>query len=200
MNSNSILKNGDKQYLDDEKIVELYWKREEKAISETDRKYRHYLYTVAFNILHNELDCEECLNDTWMKTWTSIPPQRPVILSAYLGTITRNLSLNRLRTATAQKRNAGSLERSYEELQESIPDGCSAEAQVNLRELGRSIDCFLRSLPQRDCCVFLRRYWYMDTNLQIARRYHMTEGSVKANLHRTRKKLKAYLAQEGHDV
>lgn len=186
--------------MEDQAIVELYWARKEQAIRETEKKYGTYCRAIAWNILQDRRDTEECLNDTWMKTWTSIPPQRPVILSAYLGTITRNLSLNRLRTAAAQKRNAGSLERSYEELQESIPDGCSAEAQVNLRELGRSIDCFLRSLPQRDCCIFLRRYWYMDTNLQIARRYHMTEGSVKANLHRTRKKLKAYLAQEGYDV
>ena len=119
------------------------------------------------------------------------------ILPVYLGTITRNLSLSRCRAANTQKRGHGKLALVYEELQESVPGGTSPEEQVILRELGSCIDQFLRKLPPRNCCIFLRRYWYMDTTLQIAARYGMTESGVKVNLHRTRKQLRAYLEQEG---
>lgn len=186
--------------MDDQTIMDLYWARSEQAIDETKKKYGTYCRSIAWNILRDTRDTEECLNDTWLRTWNSLPPQRPQVFSAYLGTIVRNLSLNQLRLASAQKRNTGRLELSYEELQESVPDGCTAEAQVEARELGRSIDRFLRTLPDRERCIFLRRYWYMDSHRQIARRCHMTEGGVKANLHRTRKKLKAYLTQEGYDL
>lgn len=186
--------------MEDQAIIDLYWAREERAIEETAQKYGSYCRAIAQNILRNRSDTEECLNDTWLQTWNSLPPQRPNILPVYLGTITRNLSLNRCRRANAQRRGQGKLELAYEELQESVPDHATVEQQVAARELGRKLDKFLRSLSLKDCCIFLRRYWYMDTNLQIAQRYHMTEGGVKANLHRTRKKLKAYLEQEGYDL
>jgi len=186
--------------MDDQGIMNLYWARDEQAIHETEIKYAAYCRSIAWNILRDRRDTEECLSDTWMKVWNSIPPQRPNVFLAYLGTITRNLALNRIRLASAKKRAASGLELSYEELQESVPDGSSAETWVEARELGRSLDRFLRSLPQKDCCIFLRRYWYMDTNRQIAHRYHMPEGSVKANLPRTSKKLKAYLEREGYGL
>ena len=184
--------------MDDQAIIDLYWAREERAIEETTQKYGGSCRSIAQNILGNRSDTEECLNDTWLQTWNSLPPQRPAILPVYLGTITRNLSLNRCRRANAQKRGRGVPELAYEELQESVPDGTTVEQQVNARELGRALDRFLRTLPQKDACIFLRRYWYMDPNVQIARRYGMTEGGVKTNLHRTRKKLKTYLQQEGY--
>ena len=186
--------------MDDQAIMDLYWAREERAIDETEKKYGAYCRSIARNILRDRSDTEECLNDTWLQTWNSLPPQRPSVFPVYLGTITRNLSLNRIRRASAQKRGANKLELAYEELQESVPAGATVEQQVAARELGRSLDRFLRNLPQKDCSIFLRRYWYMDTNLQIAQRYHMTEGGVKANLHRTRKKLKAHLEREGYDL
>lgn len=186
--------------MDDQTIINLFWAREEQAITETEKKYGPYCRSIARNILRNVSDQEECLNDTWLHTWNSLPPQRPSVFPVYLGTITRNLSLNRIRHASAQKRGANRLELAYEELQESVPAGSTVEEQVATRELGRKLDRFLRNLPQKDCCIFLRRYWYMDTNSQIAQRYHMTEGGIKANLYRTRKKLKAYLEQEGYDL
>ena len=186
--------------MDDQGIIELYWARDEQAIGETEKKYGSYCRSIAQNILRNRSDTEECINDTWLQTWNSLPPQRPKILPVYLGTITRNLSLNRCRNAAAQKRGPGKLVLAYEELEETIPDGSTVEQQVAARELGWAIDRFLRTLPQKDCCMFLRRYWYMDTTRQIAQRYRMTEGGVKVSLHRTRKKLKHYLEQEGYDL
>ena len=186
--------------MEDHAIIELYWAREEQAIAETEKKYGAYCRTIAQNILRDQQDTEECLNDTWMKTWNSLPPQRPHVFPVYLGTITRNLCLNRLRSASAQKRGANKLNMAYEELQESVPAAGSVEDAVSARELGRLLDRFLRTLSEKECCIFLRRYWYMDTLSQIARRCHMTDGGVKATLHRTRKKLKAYLEQEGYDL
>ena len=186
--------------MEDKAIIDLYWARNEQAIFETEKKYGNYCWSIAQNILHNRADTEECVNDTWLKAWSSLPPQKPSILSAYLGTITRNLSLNRCRSASSQKRGQGIFPLVYEELEESIPDNCAVEHTVALRELGRQIDSFLRTLSQIDCCIFLRRYWYMDTTRQIAQRCHMTESGVKVNLHRTRKKLKTYLEQEGYSV
>ena len=184
--------------MNDQAIIDLYWARDEQAVQETEQKYGGYCRSIAWNILRDRRDTEECVNDTWMQTWTSLPPQRPQVLPAYLGTITRNLSLNRIRSAGAKKRAASRLELSYEELQESVPDGCTVEREVDTRELGRSLDRFLRKLPEKDRCIFLRRYWYMDSCNQIARRYRMSEGAVKSNLHRTRKKLRDYLEQEGY--
>ena len=186
--------------MDDQSIINLYWAREERAIDETEKKYGSYCRSIAQNILHNWSDTEECLNDTWMKTWNSLPPQRPNIFPVYLGTITRNLSLSRCRAANTKKRGCGMLDLAYEELQESIPGSYSVEQQIAAQELGQILDKFLRQLPQKDCCIFLRRYWYMDTTIQIAKRYHMTENSVRVNLHRTRRKLKTHLEQEGYSL
>lgn len=186
--------------MDDQTIVSLYWARDERAIAETTEKYGIYCRSIAQNILKNSADSEECLNDTWLSVWNSLPPQRPAILSAYLGTITRNLSLSRYRAEHTKKRSGNRLAFSYEELQESIPDSCSAEEAVDVRELGQAVDRFLRTLPEQDCCLFLRRYWYLDTMGQIACRYHLTEGTVKTRLHRIRKRLKQFLEQEGYTV
>ena len=186
--------------MDDNAIMDLYWSRNEQAIAETQQKYGGYCWSIAQNILHNRSDVEECVNDTWLQTWNSLPPQRPQVFPVYLGTITRNLSLNRCRSAAAQKRGAGKLTLAYDELEESIPDTSTVEQQVALRTLGREIDRFLRTLSHKDCCIFLRRYWYMDTTRQIAQRYHMTESGIKVNLHRTRKKLKQHLEQEGISI
>jgi len=186
--------------MDDEVILDLYWDRNESAIRETEKKYGAYCRSIAWNILRDKADTEETLNDTWMKTWDAIPPQRPNVFSVWLGTITRNLSINRLRRADAKKRKAHRLELSYEELQECVPGRDDMEAYFSAQELGALLDEFLRQLPLKDRCVFLRRYWYMDTGREIARRYHMTEAGVKSNLHRTRIKLREFLQKEGYEL
>ena len=185
--------------MEDSRIVELYWARAESAISETASRFGRYCHTIAFNILRDRWDSEECVNDTWLRAWNTMPPQRPGVLSAFLSRITRNLSLDRYKAARAAKRGGGQLPVALEELGDCIPTVGSVEETIELRELTRILDSFLRELPEKEACVFLRRYWYLDSLSQIAHRYHMTEGCVKTRLHRIRKKLKAYLEQEGYE-
>lgn len=183
--------------MDDNAIIALYWAREERALEETSSKYGSYCRNIAFNILSNREDTEECVNDTWLRAWNAMPPQRPNILSAFLGKITRNLSLDRFRISRAGKRGGGQLPVALDELGDCIPDSAGVEEQVALKELSRLLDRFLRNLPERECCVFLRRYWFVDSTREIALRYNMAEGSVKSTLHRTRQKLKVFLEKEG---
>ena len=182
----------------DPEIIGLYWARNEQALSETETKYGGYCRSIAWNILRNNQDTEECVNDTWLRAWNAMPPQRPGVLSVFLGTITRNLSLDRWRNGKAKTRSAGHMELVFSELETCIPDGVSLEDRLSQVELTRILERFLQSLPQRDRCIFVRKYWYTDTVLDIARKYHMTESAVKVNLYRSRKKLKTLLEQEGY--
>lgn len=184
----------------DEEIIELYWARKEQAIGETACKYGGYCTSIAQNILRDRSDSEECVNDTWLHTWTSIPPKRPRIFPSYLGTITRNLSLTRCRNSNAQKRRGQKLSLAYEELEECVPDAQTVETMVDSKNLAKALNHFLFSLPPKDCCIMVRRYWYLDSIGQIARRYGMSEGAVKSKLCRLRAKLKGYLEQEGFGV
>ena len=186
--------------MDDLGIIALFWDRQERAVEETSRKYGHYCWTVAYNILRSKEDSEECVNDTWLKAWNIIPPQRPSILSAFLGKITRNLALDRYRSSRSSKRGGGQMPVALEELKECLPDLTAVEDLAAEAELNKILDRFLRSLPERDYCIFLRRYWYVDSMLDIAHRYQMAEGTVKSSLYRTRQKLKAYLEEEGVQV
>ncbi len=183
--------------MEDSAIIDLYWARQEQALAETDQKYGTYCRTIAYHILSSREDTEECVNDTWLRAWNAMPPQRPSVLSAFLGRITRNLSLDRWKLAKAAKRGGGQLPLALDELGECIPSSDLVEAQLEEKELSRQIDRFLRDLPERDCCIFLRRYWYVDSVSDIAKRYHMAEGSVKSTLYRLRKKLQAHLEKEG---
>ena len=181
--------------MDDNAIVALYWARDERAVQETARKYGAYCHTVAFNVLKNRQDAEECVNDTYVQAWNAMPPQRPCALRAFLGKITRNLAINIYRATHTKRRGGGQIPMVLEELEDCFSDG--PETALEEAELTRLLDRFLRQLPQKDCCVFVRRYWYLDSMMEIAARYHMALGSVKSSLHRSRKKLKAYLEQEG---
>lgn len=183
--------------MEDRAIIDLYWARQERAIWETERKYGIYCRTIAENITKNRQDAEECVNDTWLRAWNVMPPQRPGILPAFLGRITRNLALDRYKAFHTEKRGGGQLPLVLEELSECLTGGVSPEQLLEEAELSRILDRFLRSLPEKEGCVFLRRYWYADTTLEIARRYRMSEGTVKSMLHRTRKRLRSYLEQEG---
>ena len=183
--------------MDDAAIIELYWARQEQALVETDRKYGAYCRAIAQNILKNPADSEECVNDTYMRAWNTIPPQRPAILQVFLGTIVRNLSVNRFRANHTLKRGGGQLPLALEELEFCLPAPDTVERQVEAAELGRLIDAFLRGLPERDRYMFIRRYWYVDSVRDIARKLRISEGTVKSNLFRTRQKLKDLLGREG---
>ena len=183
--------------LEDSKIIDLYWARKEQALAETDAKYGNYCRTIARNILRNFEDTEECVSDTWLHAWNSMPPQRPGILSAFLGRITRNLSFDRCKYQQAAKRGGGALPLALDELGECIPASGRVEHELEQKELAAAIDRFLRTLPEKDCNLFLRRYWYIDSISVIADRYGMKENTVKSILFRTREKLRKFLGEEG---
>ena len=181
--------------MEDSTIIALYWDRDERAIQETAQKYGAYCHTVAYHILKNRQDAEECVNDTYVRAWNAMPPQRPAVLRAFLGKITRNQAINVYRASHAKRRGGGRMTAVLHELENCVADG--PETALEEAELSRSLDQFLRQLSPKDCCVFVRRYWYLDSVQEIAARYHMAVGSVKSSLFRTRKKLREYLEQEG---
>ena len=183
--------------MDDREIIELYWVRSESAIVQTAEKYGRYSHRIAYAILRNFEDSEECVNDTYIKVWNSIPPQRPSNLAAYIARITRNLSLDKYRASTAEKRGAGHTETVLSELQYCIAgfdDGREFEDQLALVDV---LNRFLGSLSPQSRKVFMRRYWYFSSIKEIANEYHMTEGKVKMLLLRVRRELKKYLEREG---
>ena len=183
--------------MDDKQIIDLYWARSESAIAETDRKYRKYCHRIAFNILADSQDSEECVNDTYLKAWSVIPPKRPVKLSTFLGKITRNLALNRYEKRTAEKRGGGEVSVALDELAECVPDANSVERMVDNRILTDKLNMFLEELPAESRRIFLRRYWELCSIHEIAEFYGISESKVKVSLFRTRGKLRSFLEQEG---
>lgn len=181
----------------DKDIIALYQKRSEHAIVETEKKYHAYCSTIAGRILKDEEDCKECLNDTWLKVWETIPPVIPNIFSAYLGKITRNLALNMYKKKYAGKRISERMMVSMEELQDCVSEKESVESKIEEKMLVEKLNEYLGKLPQIERNIFVRRYFYMDTMKEIADRYQMKESYVKTLLFRTRKKMKAYFQEEG---
>lgn len=182
--------------MEDSKIVELYWQKNENAIKETDQKYGAYCFAIADNILHNKEDSEECVNDTWINAWNAMPPQKPTKLKMFLAKITRNISFNRFNARSAEKRGGGEIVLVLDELAECLASESDVASEFEARELGRCIRSFVRSLPERERNVFLRRYFFTDSVAQIARKYGLTENNVMVILSRTRTKLKTYLIKE----
>lgn len=181
--------------MEDAKIIELFWARNEDAIQETDLVYGRKLKTLAKRILLSREDAEEAVSDTYMEAWKTIPPYRPRFFFAFLASICRHLSLNKLDWKMAAKRNADVISLT-QEMELCIPATC-LERTISGKELGRILDAFLESLPKDSRLIFLRRFWYMDTIAEIARRYGMTESKVKMQLSRTKEKLRTYLEKEG---
>jgi RNA polymerase sigma-70 factor (ECF subfamily) len=185
--------------LDDLQIIELYNARDESAISETDNKYGKYCYKIAYNILYDTLDSEECVNDTYLKTWNAIPPQRPNSLKLFLAKITRNLSLDRFKAKNRQKR-CSQADIAIEELGDVLKAEGDAFSELEQKELAKAINRFLYSLKKRECNIFIRRYFYMATVEEISRGYLISEANVLVILSRTRKKLKEFLESEGYSI
>ena len=185
--------------MDGERIIDLYWQRKEAAITETKAKYGRRCYAIAYNILHDRSDAEECENDTYLDAWESMPPHKPTALSAFLGAITRRISLDKWRRKTAQKR-GGEFTVSLEELEACIPDGKGIDEQLSTENLAETINAFLYTLPETECDVFLRRYWHFDSIGSICTRYGFGQSKVKMMLLRTREKLQTHLEKEGFFV
>lgn len=179
--------------VDDNKIVNLFFARDESAISETRQKYGAYLFTVATNILCNAQDGEECVSDTYLKVWEAIPPKRPSFLKCFLAKITRNRALDMYRTNSAKKRGNGNFVLLLDELSETIPSAADVHTSYENNITAQQIDNFLRDLNEETRFVFMRRYWYADPISTIAKGCRISESKVKSMLLRTRRKLKEFL-------
>lgn len=183
--------------MEDYMILDLFWARSEKAVTETSAKYGKFCTGISMQILHSEPDAEECVNDTWLHAWNSIPPSRPSILKAYLGKITRNLSLDRWKRNTAQKRGGSQVELMLEELGDCIPSVDSVQVEVETKAIAEIISRFLKEQQEMSRWLFVRRYWYGDSITELSQKSKMTESYVKTHLFRLRQKLKQRLEEEG---
>jgi len=184
--------------MEDSKILDLFLARNEDAIAETDAAYGRRLRALAGKILNNQEDAEESVSDTYLKTWETIPPQRPNFFYSFLASICRHMAFHKVDWRLAAKRNA-EIVCLTQEMELCIPD-TSRERALEGKEVGRIISRFLEGLPRDSRLIFLRRYWHADTVAQIAARYGMTESKVKMQLSRTRAKLRTHLEKEGITV
>lgn len=182
--------------MDDSRIIDLYWQRSETAIDETAKKYARYCHSISFNILRSEEDAEECVNDTWLNAWNAMPPRRPNCLAAFLGKLTRNLSLDRLKRCTAKKRGGGQVDLALDELDQVIP-AAGVEEAIDGKELTRLLDQFLQRLPREKRILFVKRYWYFIPIKAIAEQMGASEKQVNSALFRIRKELRVFLEKAG---
>ena len=189
-----------KATMSDEQIVELYWRRDERAIRETDRKYQHFLLTVAHNILRDAQDCEECLNDTYLEAWNAIPPTRPKVLQAFLATIMRRTAIDRYKTGKRQKRIDSELTVALSEVEEFLADGSDPAAELDAHELGRVISEFIRALPKRRMYIFMSRYYTARPIGEIARLLGCSESTVNKEIAAIKRDLKEKLEKEGYSL
>lgn len=181
----------------DTQIIELYFHRDQRAITETDTQYGAYCHTIAYNILGNQQDSEECVSDTYLSTWNQLPPKRPNCLSAFLGKITRNLSIDRYRKNHAAKRGGGQIVLAIDEMDRTLSSGQSLEDEFMEGELTEMINRFLRTLPDTERRVFILRYFHLYAVSDIARDFGFNRNRVASMLMRTRQKLKTYLIEQG---
>ena len=183
--------------MEDERIIELFFARSEQAIRELDSKYGKVCYGISYNILNNNLDAEECVNDTYWKAWSAIPPSKPKRLAAFLGKITRNLSLDKFRRYKADKRGGGEMALALEELGDCVSSSEKTEEYVDEMFLVETLNQFLASLSTEQRKIFMRRYWYVSSVEEIANEYGISQSKVKMSLLRSRNRLKQVLEEEG---
>lgn len=185
--------------MEDERIIELYWQRDEGAIRETDTKYGAFCQRIAMNILSSFEDCEECVSDTYGRCWDTMPPQRPMSLRAYVGTIVRNLSISRYRSQRAQKRYNGA-EVLLSELGDCVPARDCVQRTAEVKELSELISRWLYGLGEESRALFIRRYWNGDPVKSLAQELGMQPNALTKRLLRLRESLRAYLENEGVGV
>ena len=186
--------------MEDSKIVKLYLERNEDAIAQSSASYGPFLRSLAYAILEDREESEECENDSYLRAWNSIPPAVPQYLRAFLGRICRNLALDRMRLRTAAKRGGGAYGEALDELGEVVSGGDSPAEILEAKELAGAVDRFLSGLEPSQRMIFMRRYWYLDSIRSIADMCGKSEGSVKVALHRLRTQLKKVLSEEGIEI
>ena len=185
--------------MEDTAIVDLYWQRSDRAISETDRKYGRYCHSIAFNFVRNNEDAEECVNDTYFALWNALPSQKPSIFSAFIGRITRNLALKKYEYISASKRNPAVVT-SFEELSDCVSGTDNVESEVESRQIENMISTFLWRQGEEKRNVFIRRYWYFDSIETICSSTGFSQSKVKSMLYEMRRKLRANLEREGIEL
>ncbi len=183
----------------DEEIINLYWNKSENAIFETEKKYRKYCEYIAYNILQDKEDTKECINDAFLNVWNAIPPQKPKILKAFLGKITRNLAINKYEKKKAKKR-GWTIEAVLEELEECISDNHRIEEKIEYEELIKNINVFLETLSKDKRKIFIERYWYLNSIKVISKNNKLTESNTKTTLSRIRNQLKKFLDERGVEI
>ena len=184
--------------MEDEQIVALYWQRDERAIRETDIKYKKFLLSLANNILNDLRDSEECLNDTYAGAWNAIPPAKPVLLRAFLGTIMRRAAINRFHANRTQKRVASEFAVSLSELGDFIADGTDMEREMETKELAKTISDFVRKLPDRQMYIFIGRFYIADPLSKLAGELGCSLSTVKREIEAIKKDLRKHLEREGY--
>lgn len=194
------LQNAQRAIMSDEKIIELYFKRDEQAITQTDIKYRNFLLSIAYNIVHDTCDCEECLNDTYEDTWNSIPPARPSLLQAFLAAIMRRTAIDLYKTKKRQKRISSEFTVSLSEIEDFISSRDDTFSSVDANELGRVISDFVRSLSQRKMYIFMSRYYTFRPINEISKLLGCSESTVNKEIASIKKQLKEKLKEEGYTV
>lgn len=186
--------------MNDREIVSLFLERDEQALALAKQKYEKLLYSVSYNVLQSQCDAEECVADTLARLWQTIPPNEPENIAAYAVKIVKNLSLNKLRAISAEKRAGDTYSLVLDELSEIIPSDENIEAYVDAKELGRLLNSFLEDLSHEHRIIFVKRYWLFKSGEEIASELGITPTKVTTSLHRTRKKLKDYLKKEGYEI
>lgn len=177
----------------DEQIIEMYWQRNEKAIQETDRKYGEFLYGIAYNILHDPLDCEECQNDTYLGVWNAIPPTRPVAFSAFITQIMRNIAVNRFKEKNCKKRIPSELTVSMEEMNNTLHSEYSVEKEYEAKEVGKIINDYVRKLTERQRYIFIDRFYLAESVETIAKDLSISVPTVYREIEKIKQGLKNHL-------
>jgi RNA polymerase sigma-70 factor (ECF subfamily) len=185
-------------FLTDKQIIDLYWQRDESAIEETDKKYGRMLFRIAYNLLSDRMDCEECKNDTYVRVWNSVPPTRPRVLPAYLTEIMRRVAINKYKQKTSQRRVPSELTVSMDELRDSLQNEASFVSERDAEEIGKVINAFLRELPERRRYIFIERFYFAEPVEEIATELSVSVATVYREIERIKKDLKVYL--ERNDI
>ena len=191
-------KNAERIPLDDNKIIDLYWERNQKAIEETDFKYKKYLLSIAYNVLNDRFDCEGCLNDTYLDTWNSIPPTKPTLLKAFLAPIVRRIAIDCYKSKIRQKRVASELTVSLSDVEEFMAGDSDIYAEIDAKELGRVISDFVISLSERRMYIFMSRYYLYRPISEIAKLLDCSESTVNKEIAVIKRDLKDKLEKEGY--
>lgn len=194
------LRKRDKEIMSDEQIVELYWQRNEQAIKETDIKYKKFLMSIAYNVVNNTSDCEECLNDTYIGAWNSIPPARPTVLQAFLAVIMRRKAIDCYKSKKRQKRIASELTVSLSEIEDFISSDVDIYSEIDAKELSRIISDFLRVQSDRRMYIFMSRYYFARSIKEIAKLLDCSESTVNKEIAAIKNDLKEKLEEEGRFI